>query len=217
MNIYPDCDMNRWESQCSSYIQNADNYYTKKEVDDIIESATTSGNCCITPEQVDDKISSYTYSKEVIDEKIPSLSGYATKQWVLDKHYITGVDLSDYVTKEELPTDIASKQWVVNQNFASYSLLMQYVTNLQNQIDALRAEISGCCSDTGTTLTRWVTMTGASDYTCSGTTKMTKEEEEQSVDGGNTWTPTGNYRPGNIVLEPNCLDCGYTPEPSNLK
>lgn len=249
MNIYPDCDMTRWESQCSSYIQNADNYYTKKEVDDLIESATTSGSCCITPEEVDDKISSYTYSKQEVDEKIPSLSGYATEQWVLDKnyitgvdlsnyatkseipslsgyateqwvldkHYITGVDLSDYVTKEELPTDIASKQWVINQNYASYSLLMQYVTNLQNQIDALREEISGCCADTGTTLTRWVTMTGASDYTCSGTTKMSKEEEEQSVDGGNTWTPTGNYRPGNTVLEPDCIDCGYTPEPSNLK
>lgn len=256
MNIYPDCDMTRWECQCSSYIQNADNYYTKKEVDDLIESATTSGSCCITPEEVDDKISSYTYSQQEIDEKIPSLSGYATEQWVLDKHYITGVDLSnyatkseiphysagtgiditnnvitctitgssgcdcdlsDYVTKEELPTDIASKQWVVNQNFASYSLLMQYVMNLQNQIDALREEISGCCADTGTTLYRWVTMTGASDYTCSGTTKMTKEEEEQSTDGGNTWTATGNYRPGSTILEPDCIDCGYTPEPSNLK
>lgn len=219
MSIYPRCDKQRWASQCSSLLVDAENYYTKEIIDqklEEIESAITSG-CCITPEQVDDKISSYTYSQEEIDEKIPSLSGYATEQWVLDKHYITGVDLSDYVTKEELPTDIASKQWVINQNYASYSLLMQYVTNLQNQIDALREEISGCCADTGTTLTRWVTMTGASDYTCSGTTKMTKEEEEQSVDGGNTWTPTGNYRAGNTILEENCLDCGYTPEPSNLK
>lgn len=332
MSIYPRCDKQRWASQCSSLIVDAENYYTKEIIDqklEEIESAITSG-CCITPEEVDDKISSYTYSQEEIDEKIPSLSGYATEQWVLDKHYITGVDLSnyatedfaltlakdvhnevqevdgkvqtlsgnvrtisgdvqvahahlsfidnvigtlenglkahtgdtsihfttgavqtqinnsisnyytkaqtinliesavtvvegeipsldDYVTKEELPTDIASKQWVINQNYASYSLLMQYVMNLQNQIDALREEISGCCSDTGTTLTRWVTMTGASDYTCSGTTKMTKEEEEQSVDGGNTWTPTGNYRTGSTVLEPDCIDCGYTPEPSNLK
>ena len=219
MSIYPRCDKQRWASQCSSLIVDAENYYTKEIIDqklEDIESAITSG-CCITPEEVDDKISSYTYSQEEIDEKIPSLSGYATEQWVEDKHYITGVDLSDYVTKEELPTDIASKQWVINQNFASYSLLMQYVTNLQDQINSLREQISGCCSDTGTTLYRWVTMTGASDYTCSGTTKMTKEEEEQSVDGGNTWTPTGNYRPGNTVLEPDCIDCGYTPEPSNLK
>lgn len=236
---------------CQPVLGPIENYYTKPQIDKMIEeieSAVTSG-CCITEEEVDDKISSYTYSKQEVDEKIPSLSGYATEewveqqgyitgvdlsnyatkseipsligyateQWVLDKHYITGVDLSDYVTKEELPTDIASKQWVINQNYASYSLLMQYVMNLQNQIDALREEISGCCADTGTTLYRWTTMTGASDYTCSGTTKMTKEEEEQSTDGGNTWTPTGNYRTGSTVLEPDCIDCGYTPEPSNLK
>lgn len=35
---------------------------------------------------------------------IPSLAGYATEQWVLDKHYISGVDLSDYALKSELPT-----------------------------------------------------------------------------------------------------------------
>ena len=35
---------------------------------------------------------------------IPSLAGYATEQWVLDKHYVTGVDLSDYALKSELPT-----------------------------------------------------------------------------------------------------------------
>lgn len=35
---------------------------------------------------------------------IPSLAGYATEQWVLDKHYITGVDLSDYALKSEIPT-----------------------------------------------------------------------------------------------------------------
>ena len=228
---------------CQPVLGPIENYYTKPQIDKMIEeieSAVTSG-CCITEEEVDEKIES---AKTEIEAEIPSLSGYATEQWVQDQGYITGVDLSnyyttaqtinliesavtvvegeipsldDYVTKEELPTDIASKQWVINQNYASYSLLMQYVMNLQNQIDALREEISGCCSDTGTTLTRWVTMTGASDYTCSGTTKMTKEEEEQSVDGGNTWTPTGNYRTGSTVLEPDCIDCGYTPEPSNLK
>lgn len=35
---------------------------------------------------------------------IPSLAGYATEQWVLDKHYISGVDLSDYALKSEIPT-----------------------------------------------------------------------------------------------------------------
>ena len=328
MNIYPDCDMRRWEVECSSYIEDASKYYTKKQVDDLIESATSSGNCCITEEEVDDKIES---AKTEIEAEIPSLSGYATEQWVLDQNYITGVDLSNYATKGEIPhysagtgiditdnvisctvtsttgcdcdfsdyytkeqvdnqlknidsrkqdiltagsgisiqndvisctvtgtcdlsnyyttaetvnlvesavtvveseipdmsnyyykdeidlivSDMATKTWVLNQNYATYTQLVQYMTNLQNQIDALRTQISGCCADTGTTLTRWITMTGTSAYTCSGTTKMSKEQEEQSVDGGNTWTPTGNYRAGNTVLEPNCIECGYTPV--NLK
>lgn len=101
--IYPDVDMTRWESQCSSYIADADNYYTKPQIDELveeIESAITSG-CCITPEEVDNKIES---AKTEIENEIPSLSGYATEQWVLDKHYISGVDLSDYALKSEIPT-----------------------------------------------------------------------------------------------------------------
>lgn len=101
--IFPNCDMSRWEVQCSSYIEDADNYYTKPQIDEMleeIESAITSG-CCITPEEVDEKIES---AKTEIEAEIPSLSGYATEQWVLDKNYITGVDLSDYALKSEIPT-----------------------------------------------------------------------------------------------------------------
>ena len=62
------------------------------------------------------------YTKEEVDELIPdvpSLSGYATEQWVLDKHYITGVDLSDYATKEEIPSlsGYATEQWVENKGY----------------------------------------------------------------------------------------------------
>ena len=317
--IFLDCDMNRWETQCSSYIVDADNYYTKKEVDDLIEGAS---GCCITPEEVDDKIDEAVSGKQdtliagdniiisgnvisssgcdltnyyttaqtvnlvesavtIVEAEIPSLSGYATEQWVEDKHYLTehqplktingqvisgsgnieiecesgmtsgevqtmidnsisgkqdtliagdnitisgnvisssGCDLSDYYTSDEIDlivNDMATKTWVLNQNYATYSQLIQYVTNLQDQIDALRAQISGCCSDTSTTLTRWITMTGASDYCCSANTKMTKEEEEQSTDGGNTWTSTGNYRTGSTIIEYNSQDCGYVP--TNLK
>lgn len=205
MSIYPRCDKQRWASQCSSLLVDAENYYTKEIIDqklEEIESAITSG-CCITPEQVDSKISSYTYSQEEIDEKIPSLSGYATEKWVLDQGYITFDDIPDL-------SNVASKQWVINQNYAFNQDLIMYVTNLQNQIDILKSQISGCCIDTGETITRWVTMTGASAYTCSGTTKMTKEEEVQSTDGGINWTPTGNYRTGSTVIENNSVDCGYS-------
>lgn len=242
---------------CQPVLGPIENYYTKYQVDQMleeIESAITSG-CCITPEEVDEKIEeaisgispdlSDYYTKEEVDElipEVPSLSGYATEQWVLDKHYITGVDLSDYalkseiptvptsntaftndagyitgvdlsdyVTKEELPdlTVYATKDWVLNQNFITNSEFIQYITNLQQQIDSLKEQISGCCGSTGETLTRWITMTGENDYACSGTTKMSKEKEQQSTDGGNTWTDTGNYRTGSTVLEVNSTDCGY--------
>ena len=232
MNIYPDCDMIRWQVQCSSYIQNAENYYTKKEVDDLIDSATTSGNCCITPEEVDGKISSYTYSQQEIDEKIPSLSGYATEQWVENKGYINQIktinnesligegnitisgdcDLSDYVTFEDMAEyvgDVYTKT-EVNNLFVTKATFNTYITNLQQQIDSLIASISGCCASSGETQYRWIIEVGENDYWCSGNTKMSMEKEQSSTDGL-IWTDTGNERSGSTILELNCIECGYVP------
>ena len=93
---------------CQPVLAPIENYYTKYEVDKLleeIESGITSG-CCITPEEVDDKISSAITD---VESEIPSLDGYATEEWVLDKHYITGVDLSDYVTDSEMSAYTYSK------------------------------------------------------------------------------------------------------------
>ena len=124
----------------------------------------------------------------MIEAEIPSLSGYAPEHWVEDKHYITGVDLSDYALKSEIPTvptsntaftndagyltehqslsgyateqwvesqgyltdadypdltGYATKEWVINQNYVTISELIQYITNLQNQIDSFKEQISG--------------------------------------------------------------------------
>lgn len=94
--------------------------------------------------------------------------------------------------------------------YVTASEFIQVTSNLQQQIDSLKSAISGCCGQTGETYTRWITMTGASDYWCSGTTKMTEEKEQTSTDNIN-WTDTGNIRNGNTVLETNCEDCGYVP------
>lgn len=75
---------------CVPVVANADAYYTKSEIDEKIDEIVSSG-CCITPEEVDEKISAAT-------------EGYATEQWVLDQNYITGVDLSNYALKSEIPT-----------------------------------------------------------------------------------------------------------------
>ena len=111
--IYPDCDLNRWQIEPASYIVDADNYYTKPQVDNLIdgisgltpedveEIVNESISGMPTTEDVDEKIAS---AKTEIESEIPSLSGYATEQWVTDKHYITGVDLSDYALKTDIPT-----------------------------------------------------------------------------------------------------------------
>ena len=216
---------------CQPVLGPVENYYTKPQIDRMLEEIEESG-CCITAEEVDEKIEeaisgispdlSDYYTKEEVDAlipEVPSLSGYATEQWVENQGYITGVDLSDYVTYESLPdlSVYATKTWVTNQNYVTNSVFMQYVINLQQQIDSLKQQISGCCGSTGETFTRWITMTGENNYTCSGTTKMTKEKEQTSSDGIN-WADTGNYRTGSTVLEVNSVDCGYVPPtPSEFK
>lgn len=70
------------------------NYYTKDEV-----------NSAITE----------------IESEIPSLSGYATEQWVENQGYLTDVDLSDYAltantyTKTEVNNLVANKIWCGTQ------------------------------------------------------------------------------------------------------
>ena len=184
-------------------------YYTKFTIDRKLEeitSAITSG-CCITPEEVDEKIAS---AKTEIEAEIPSLSGYATEQWVEDKHYITGVDLSNYATLEDIPTVPTNISAFINDaSYVTTSELLQHISNLQQQINSLVSSISGCCGSSGETQYRWITMTGENDYWCSGTTKMSEEKEQSSTDGL-IWTDTGNIRSGDTVLEENCLDCGYS-------
>lgn len=84
---------------CQPVLGPVENYYTKYQIDRMLEKIDS--GCCITEEEVDEKIAS---AKTDVEAEIPSLDGYATEQWVLEKHYITGVDLSDYALKSEIPT-----------------------------------------------------------------------------------------------------------------
>ena len=134
--INPDCDMNRWCVEPSSYIENADNYYTKHEVDEKIKEQSGSS---ITEEEVDEKISAAT-------------DDMATEQWVEDKHYITGVDLSDYATKEEIPSldGYATEIWVSEQGYLTeHQSLSTYSTT-----DEVNNLISAATDDMATE--QWV-------------------------------------------------------------
>ena len=119
---------------CRPSIMPADDFYTKPQIDQMLEEIKESG-CCITEEEVDEKISAatsglqetliagdnITISGNVISAEVPSLSGYATEQWVEDKHYITGVDLSDYALKSEIPT--------VPTNVSAFNNDARYITS----------------------------------------------------------------------------------------
>ena len=90
------------------------NYYNKTEVNNIVNSAKTE-----------------------IEGEIPSLSGYATEQWVENKHYITGVDLSNYALKSEIPTVPTSNSAFTNDmHYLTSADTATYVTsgNVETQI-----------------------------------------------------------------------------------
>lgn len=87
-DIYPDCDMNRWESCPSTALANADNYYTKHQIDEMLEDIEASGTCeCDLSE---------------IEDELDDLAGELDKK--LDASAYTPVDLTDYALKSEIPT-----------------------------------------------------------------------------------------------------------------
>jgi hypothetical protein len=104
------------------------NYYTKSETNNQISSATA-----------DMATKTWVGQQGYLTEH-QSLSGYATQQWVEDKHYITGVDLSNYATKAEIPTVPTNVSAFNNdagyltehQSLSAYSTT-QEVTNMINQ------------------------------------------------------------------------------------
>ena len=101
-NIYPDEDLKRWETSCSVP------YYTKSEIDEIIEDISISGGG-ITSGEVQTMIDAATepiegditalngqveqlstsLENKADKSEIPSLNGYATEQWVQSQGYLT--------------------------------------------------------------------------------------------------------------------------------
>lgn len=154
-------------------LANPNAYYTKSEIDEKLEDIIESG-CCITPEDVDEKIESAITSLDLSDyakkEDIPSLSGYATEQWVTNQHYITGVDLSDYVTNEGLSAYTYDKE-TIDAKISSggtfdptqyYSTANTYnKTEINNLINSAKTEVEGeIPSLSGYATEQWVTNQG---------------------------------------------------------
>jgi len=93
---------------CTPIVANADNYYTKSEIDEKLDGIVISGGGVTDEhiqEMIDASVEPLEGSVEALEgaveqlstdmenkadkSDIPSLSGYATEQWVENKHYLT--------------------------------------------------------------------------------------------------------------------------------
>jgi hypothetical protein len=175
---------------CQPVLAPIENYYTKWQVDDLIEGAS---GCCITEEEVDEKIES---AKTEIEAEIPSLSGYATEQWVQGQGYITGVDLSNYATKSEIPVVPTSNTAFTND--AGYLTEHQPIKTINGQSLIGTGDIE---IGTGGTI-------DLSNYYTTAETKSLVESAVTVVEGKIPTIPTSNTAFTN--------DAGYLTEHQSL-
>ncbi len=125
---------------CTPIVANADNYYTKSEVDEKLEEIVISGDGITSGEvqsMIDASVEPIEGSVEALSgsveqlstdmenkadkSDIPSLSGYATEQWVENKHYLTEhQSLSGYATE----------QWVQNQGYLTEHQHLKTINNI---------------------------------------------------------------------------------------
>lgn len=211
-----------------------EDYYTKDEADERFQPigeylTKESGDTFYQP--IGDYVTydglEYTLNDYAKIEDLPSLDGYATETWVENKGYINeiktinGIDLRgqgnitigsggtyvDSYSKEE-----SDERYQPKGNYVTESTFITIINNLQEQITSIIESISGCCSQTGETIYRWITLTGDNDYICDGTTKYSKQQKQQSTDNGMTWTNVSpaEYQRGTL-LETDSPDCGYQP------
>lgn len=220
------------------------NYYTKDEV--YTKSETYNKN------EIDDKISqsgtfdpTRYYTKDVSDSRyalkneIPSLNGYATEQWVINKNYATRADFITYINN--MQTQINSLieavsgccetqedvyRWLtiigeyLCENNNKYEkqkyqvshdggIVWEDVTPIQYQKGQLLESDSEDCGYVPDPQYRWKAAP-TSDYMCSGTSKYYKVYYEVSYDGGQTWQhAVPEQTKRGNLIEANSTDCGY--------
>ena len=99
-DIYPEMDLKRWESCNSTQLANAENYYTKGEVDNIVDELVISGGGVTSGEvitMINNAVATKADKSEIpivptkvsaFENDVPyltqhqDLNAYATKQWV---------------------------------------------------------------------------------------------------------------------------------------
>lgn len=220
------------------------NYYTKNDV--YTKSETYNRN------EIDDKISqsgtfdpTRYYTKDVSDSRyalkneIPSLNGYATEQWVINKNYATRADFITYINN--MQTQINSLieavsgccetqedvyRWLTligeylcedNNKYEKQKyqvshdggIVWEDVTPIQYRKGQLLESDSEDCGYVPDPQYRWKAAP-TSDYMCSGTSKYYKVYYEVSYDGGQTWQhAVPEQTKRGNLIEAKSTDCGY--------
>ena len=113
-NLYPEMDMKRWESCPSTMLANADNYYTKAQVDEKLEDISISGGG-ITSGEVQSMIDAAT---EPIEGSVEALSGAVEQlstdlENKADKSDIPSLD--NYYNKTEVNAIIEDNEYTISQ------------------------------------------------------------------------------------------------------
>ena len=207
-------------------------YYTKIEVDNLIISGGS-----FDPNQYYNK--SESDNRFALKNEIPSLSGYATQEWVINKNYATRADFITYINN--MQTQINSLieavsgccetqedvyRWLtiigdyLCENNNKYEkqkyqvshdggIVWEDVTPIQYQKGQLLETDSADCGYVPDPQYRWKAAP-TNDYLCSGTSKYYKVYYEVSYDGGQTWQhAVPEQTKRGDLIETNSTDCGY--------
>lgn len=229
-SAYTPCDLSDYYTKDEVYTKSE--VYTKNEVDDKITSAGT-----FDPTRYYTK--SDSDSRFALKDEIPSLSEYATEDWVINKNYSTRADFITYInnmqqqinslieavsgcctTQEDVYRWITVIDEYLCDNNNKYEkqkyqvshdggMVWQDVTPIQYQKGQLLESESKDCGYVPEPQYRWQAAP-TSDYMCSGTSKYYKVYYEVSNDGGQTWQhAVPEQTKIGDLIEANSTDCGY--------
>lgn len=229
-SAYTPCDLSNYYTKNEVYTKSET--YNKNEIDDkISQSGTFDPTRYYTKDNCD--------SRFALKNEIPSLSGYATEQWVINKNYATRADFITYINN--MQTQINSLieavsgccetqedvyRWLTligeylcedNNKYEKQKyqvshdggIVWEDVTPIQYRKGQLLESDSEDCGYVPDPQYRWKAAP-TSDYMCSGTSKYYKVYYEVSYDGGQTWQhAVPEQTKRGNLIEANSTDCGY--------
>jgi len=150
---------------------------------------------------------------EALNSKLDAsgLTGYATEQWVESKGYITGVDLSNYATLQDIPTvptDVSAFNNDAGYITSSSTVFNNYYnkTEIDNLINYINGQISGLVDSYSECCTA-MTLEGTAIYWTSSA--------GQNIDIGSSSQIAIIRRPNGTIITPAADQNQVYPMPNN--